>query len=72
MFCFDDDELYDLENDPDEMVNHASDPAYASVIREMCMKMWQFAYDHSDNCVNPYIMTALAPYGPGLLDVFRK
>jgi len=28
-------ELYDLENDPDEVVNLAGDPAYADVLSEM-------------------------------------
>lgn len=70
---FDYDELYDLENDPGELhnllngvrdINHSE---YAELIREFWMKLWKFAYENKDNCVNPYIMTAFAPYGPGIV-----
>lgn len=72
---FDYDELYDLENDPGELHNllhgfkDCEIPAspYGAIVREMCEKLWRFARDHQDNCVNPYIMTAFAPYGPGIL-----
>lgn len=72
---FDYDELYDLENDPLEMHNllhgirdvDVPQSPYGEVVRELCQKMWQFAYDNQDNCVNSYIMTAFAPYGPGIL-----
>ena len=32
--------------------------------------MWRFAAEHDDACINPYIMTAMAPLGPasGLVD----
>lgn len=72
---FDYDELYDLENDPGEThnllhgtadFNIAASP-YGQTVRQMCRKLWQFACEHQDNCVNPYIMTALAPFGPGIL-----
>jgi len=65
--AFDYDELYDLEADPHEMNNLISDPGYATVVKDMCMKMWRFGYENRDNIVNPYIMTALAPYGPGII-----
>ena len=64
---FDFDELYDLEEDPHEVKNLINDPKYASVIKDMCEKMWRFAHENRDNIVNPYIMTALAPYGPGII-----
>lgn len=72
---FDYDELYDLEQDPGEMHNllhgirDVDIPAspYGSIVKELCKKMWQFAYDNKDNCVNSYIMTAFAPFGPGIL-----
>lgn len=71
--AFDYDELYDLEEDPQELTNllhgikNVKDSEYAKVIRDMCKKMWKFAYENKDNCVNSYIMTAFAPYGPGII-----
>ena len=35
------DELYDLELDPDEMVNRINDPEYTEVIQEMQDRMWK-------------------------------
>ena len=69
---FDYDELYDLENDPGELHNliygpNPQDGEYSNIVREMCHKMWLFAYENHDTCVNPYIMTALAPFGPGII-----
>ena len=67
---FDDDELYDLRNDPHELRNLARDPRYDSVIREMCRRMWRFAYEQADeHLLNSYITVALAPYGPA--EAFR-
>lgn len=73
---FDYDELYDLKNDPAEMHNllHGiSDfdlphSPYGDIVKQMCEKLWHFAKEHKDNCVNPYIMTAFSPYGPGILN----
>lgn len=69
---FDYDELYDLENDPLEMHNLIYAPnqengPYAPVLYELSKKMWEFAYETGDTCVNPYIMTAMAPFGPGII-----
>jgi arylsulfatase A-like enzyme len=61
---FDRDELYDLRADPHEMHNLAEDPAYESVKRAMCGRMWRFAYLEHDTAINPYITVGLAPYGP--------
>ncbi|MCY3780781.1 MAG: sulfatase-like hydrolase/transferase [Chloroflexi bacterium] len=67
---FDDDELYDLRNDPHEIRNLARDPRYNSVIRDMCRRMWRFAYEQADEyLLNSYITVALAPYGPA--EAFR-
>jgi arylsulfatase A-like enzyme len=66
---FDQDELYDLEPDPHEMHNLAGDPAYQEVMRQMCTRMWRFAYREDDTAINPYITVALAPYGPA--EAFR-
>lgn len=64
---FDYDELYDLENDPGELHNLIYDPSLAAIVREMCGKLWQFAYQTGDACTCPYIMVSLAPYGPGII-----
>ena len=61
---FDQDELYDLRADPDEMVNLARNPDYEAVKRQMCARMWRFAYQEADTAINPYITVGLAPYGP--------
>jgi len=66
---FDQDELYDLREDPDELVNLASDPAYEQVKRQMCARMWRFAYHEQDSAINPYVTVGLAPYGPA--EAFR-
>ncbi len=64
---FDYDELYDLENDPFELKNIATDPKNKEIIKDMYCKMWQFAYETNDNCTCGYIMTRLATYGPGII-----
>ncbi|MHB1355409.1 MAG: sulfatase-like hydrolase/transferase [Anaerolineae bacterium] len=61
---FDWDELYDLHRDPHCLRNLACDPAYADTVREMCRRMWQFAYAERDTASNSYITVGLAPYGP--------
>jgi arylsulfatase A-like enzyme len=66
---FDRDELYDLQTDPHEMHNLADDPVYDAVKREMCGRMWRFAYQEDDTAINPYITVGLAPYGPA--EAFR-
>ncbi len=65
---FDYDELYDLAEDPHEMKNVAADPRNAAKIREMVKRMWDFAKKTRDNFTCPYIMVAIAPYGPGILE----
>jgi arylsulfatase A-like enzyme len=66
---FDWDELYDLRADPNEMKNLAHDPAYEAITRNLCRRMWQFAYQEDDTVINPYITVGLAPYGPA--EAFR-
>ena len=63
---FDYDELYNLEDDPHEINNLISAPEHQHVVKKMCSKMWRFAKEHHDGCTCPYIMVALAPYGPGI------
>lgn len=61
---FDDDELYDLRNDPEEMRNLASDPAYDTIKQAMCRRLWRFAHDEDDSAIQQYITVSLAPWGP--------
>jgi hypothetical protein len=51
------------------MHNLTDDPLYEDVKREMCRRMWQFAYEEDDTAINPYITVSLAPYGPA--EAFR-
>jgi choline-sulfatase len=67
---FDYDELYDLEADPGEIKNLASDAKHRDVIHEMCHRLWRFAFEHKDVAINDYILVALAPFGPA--EAFRK
>jgi len=67
---FDQDELYDLRADPHELRNVSDDPAYAEVKRDLCGRMWRFAYEEDDTAINPYITVGLAPYGPA--EAFRQ
>ena len=67
---FDQDELYHLTEDPDEMHNLANDPVYTDTIKMLCRKMWQFAYENDDALINPYITVGLAPFGPA--EAFRS
>ncbi len=64
---FDYDELYDLVNDPDETTNMINDEKCDRIVKEMSKKLWTFAYDKGDVCINSYIMVALASYGPGVI-----
>lgn len=69
---FDYDELYNRKEDPDELRNLINDSQYQPVVRELCKRMWEFAYAHGDVCINPYIMVAHVPYGPGIIFENRK
>ncbi len=62
---FDWDELYDLQNDPHEMINLAKDPHYDEIKHELVRQMWRFAAAQNDELImNPYYTVALAPWGP--------
>lgn len=69
---FDFDELYDMQNDPQQITNLATDPAYEPIKRELYERLWQFAYEQKDVCINPYIMVGLAAYGPGVASGLAK
>jgi len=61
---FDFDELYDLEEDPYEMRNLASDPGHEGVKRRLIGEMWRWVERTDDVLFNPYPSVALVPYGP--------
>ena len=63
---FDFDELYDMQNDPQQITNLAADEKYEPIKRELYERLWQFVYEQQDVCINPYIMVGLAAYGPGV------
>lgn len=80
---FDHDELYDLTNDPDELVNLLSSPAgqrllgrgpldmipenLRATVEYLYRKLWTFCLEHNDENINDYIVTALASFGPGIV-----
>lgn len=61
---FDFDEVYDLRNDPHEMVNLSDHPDYQEVKRDLVRRMWRFAGREDDIIFNPYATVAFAPWGP--------
>lgn len=68
---FDEDELYDHENDPDEMTNLAHEPEAEAVISDLLRAHWKHAERVDDNWgINPYYTVSLFPEGPlaGLRD----
>lgn len=64
---FDYDELYDLKKDPLELCNRIDDPSLKEVRHSLSRKLWQFARDTGDVCINPYIMVSLCEFGPGIV-----
>ncbi len=68
---FDDDELYNLQEDPHCLRNVAQDPRNRAVLEEMCARMWKRGYLEDDIFCNPYPTVSLAPFGPmvGLRDL---
>jgi arylsulfatase A-like enzyme len=67
---FDNDELYMLCRDQDEMTNLAADPDMAPIRRDMLRRMWRFACREQDSAINSYITVGLAPLGPA--EAFRN
>lgn len=63
---FSEDELYNLKNDPDEMVNLASDKKYDEIKKLLCRKMWERARATGDWSLldSQYFMHRFAPVGP--------
>ena len=63
---FDYDELYDLATDPWETTNVVDRPQNRRIVKDLNERLWRFARDQDDTCINKYIMVALAQYGPGV------
>ncbi|MEZ4861400.1 MAG: sulfatase-like hydrolase/transferase [Caldilineaceae bacterium] len=61
---FDFDELYDLQQDPAEVINLADHPDYQATKRDLVRRMWRFAAQEEDIIFNPYGTVGLAPWGP--------
>ncbi|MBK5195233.1 MAG: sulfatase-like hydrolase/transferase [Proteiniphilum sp.] len=71
---FDFDEYYNLEQDPDELINLAH-PDYSGPDklsgerrRSLFKRIWTFAREHNDGQVAAYILTGLADFGPGVIN----
>lgn len=67
---FDFDELYNLDDDPQEMVNLADDPAYEPQLYAMTKLMWRFVKETGDHSLlnTHYPVLRVAPYGPLILE----
>lgn len=63
---YDNDELYDLTQDPDELINIASNPTYKTIKEELYRQLWQFAAKTEDQSLNPYILVGMAEHGPAI------
>jgi arylsulfatase A-like enzyme len=57
------DELYDLENDPYEMINLIDREDLRPIVKELFKKLWLRAKDERDY-MSPYHTVAHAPFGP--------
>lgn len=80
---FDHDELYNLTSDPNELVNLLAPALgqrlvgrgpldtipdnLRGIVEKLYSRLWSFCIDHNDENMNGYIMTALAPFGPGIV-----
>ena len=63
--AFDFDELYDLEDDPGEMVNLSEKNEYEEIKIEMCKKMWRWMIKEKDIYnTEHYPFNTLMPIGP--------
>lgn len=60
------DELYDLQNDPLEMVNQIDNPAYADVRRALATQLYEELRSSGDNFY--HWMTSMHPVGDGTTD----
>ena len=69
--AFDDDEFYDLEEDPDEMMNLIRDPEHQDDVRRLASLMWKRVKDTGDWSFRDaqYCMHRILPEGPDDSDV---
>ena len=67
---FDEDELYNLDDDPYEMTNRIDDPDCADRVQAMTKLTWQRIRDTNDHSLlnTQYPILRLAPVGPGALE----
>lgn len=65
--AFAEDELYDLANDPDELMNVSEHPAYQQKKNDLCRKMWECIKGTEDTTLMDaeYFLLRIAPVGPG-------
>lgn len=65
--AFDEDELYDLKQDPCEMMNLNHNPHYQEQKKRLCARMWECIKQSEDNCLADaeYYLMRFAPVGPG-------
>lgn len=63
---FDNDELYNLKNDPLEMSNLSENPEYLEVKKKLCTLMWHKCIETNDWSITDshYFMHRFAPVGP--------
>lgn len=65
--AFDEDELYDLTHDPDELMNVSRQPDYQEIKKKLCEQMWEIIKDTEDSTLADaeYYLMRFAPVGPG-------
>lgn len=65
--AFDDDELYDLASDPDELMNVIDQQDYQEIKKELCAQMWEVIKETEDATLADaeYYLMRFAPVGPG-------
>ena len=67
---FDYDELYNLDDDPDELINLAADPEYRETMRDMMAEIWRIARDTGDRILTDthYSPMRFAIVGPNAVE----
>lgn len=62
----DTDELYNLKEDPDELMNVIDKDELTEVRKTLFNKLWEFAASTKDQSINPYILVGMAEFGPAI------